>query len=176
MARFSTVGHSTHSFEEFLAILRPAGVDVIADVRRFPRSRSNPVYNIETLPERLADHQIRYLHMPGFGGRRGRQKDVPREVNAGWRNDSFHNFADYALSAEFGQALDKIMKLGQERHYALMCAEAVWWRCHRRIIADYLIFAGHEVVHLMGPGKESPAQASPDAVRTPDGKVIYPAS
>jgi len=175
MARFSTVGHSNHSLEDFIDILRPAGVEAIADVRRFPRSRSNPLYNIDTLPDSLAAYQIGYHYMPRLGGRRGRQKDVAEAINAHWQNDSFHNYADYALSDEFAEAFDRLVALGEEQHLAIMCAEAVWWRCHRRIIADHLILAGHQVVHLMGPGKESPARLTPGAVKTPEGSVVYPA-
>lgn len=175
MTRFSTVGHSNHGFEEFIDILRPAGVETIADVRSFPRSRSNPVYNIDTLPESLATYQIGYHHLPELGGRRGRQKDIPHRTNAHWQNDSFHNYADYALSAEFAGGFARLIALGEQQHLAIMCAEAVWWRCHRRIIADHLILAGHEVVHLMGPGKESPARFTEGAVATPEGDVIYPA-
>lgn len=174
MARFSTVGHSNYSLEEFIDILRPAGVEAIADVRRFPRSRSNPVYNIDTLPGSLAEFQIGYHHLPELGGRRGRQADVMPETNAHWQNDSFHNYADYALSPEFAEAFDLLVQLGERQHLAIMCAEAVWWRCHRRIIADHLILAGHEVVHLMGVGKENPARLTEGAVKTPDGGVIYP--
>lgn len=175
MARFSTVGHSNYSLEDFIDILRRAGVEAIADVRRFPRSRSNPHYNIDTLPDSLAAYQIGYHYMPKLGGRRGRQKDVSEATNAHWQNASFHNYADYALSSEFAEGLARLIALGEQQHLAIMCAEAVWWRCHRRIIADHLIFAGHEVVHLMGPGKESPALVTPGAVKTRGGEVVYPA-
>ena len=174
MARFSTIGHSTRTLETFTAMLRDAGVDVVVDVRSFPRSRSNPAYNIDTLPDRLAERQIGYRHMPTLGGRRGRQPDVPPEINAGWRNSSFHNYADYALSEDFAGALAELVDLGRLRHVAMMCAEAVWWRCHRRIIADHLLFAGHEVRHLMGPGKEAIARPTPGASRTDEGLVLYP--
>ncbi|HET7409205.1 MAG TPA: DUF488 domain-containing protein [Paracoccaceae bacterium] len=176
MARFSTIGHSTRTFETFATILQTAGVEVVADVRSFPRSRSNPTYNIDGLPDLLSERQVGYRHMPALGGRRGRQAGVPAEVNAVWRNDSFHNYADYALSDEFAAALADLVALGCQRHVAIMCAEAVWWRCHRRIIADHLIFAGHEVVHLMEPGREAVARPTPGACRTKDGLVVYPAS
>ena len=174
MARFSTIGHSTRTLDTFTAMLRGAGVDVVVDVRSFPRSRSNPTYNIDALPNRLAERQIGYRHMPALGGRRGRQPDVPPEMNAGWRNPSFHNYADYALSEDFALALAELVDLGRLRHAAMMCAEAVWWRCHRRIIADHLLFAGHEVVHLMDSGKEEAAKPTPGARRSKDGVVFYP--
>lgn len=174
MARFSTVGHSTRTLETFTAMLRGAGVEVVVDVRSFPRSWSNPAYNIDTLPDDLAERQIGYRHMPALGGRRGRQPEVPAEINAGWRNSSFHNYADYALSADFAGALAELVDLGRSRHVAIMCAEVVWWRCHRRIIADHLLFAGHEVMHLMDLGKEAIARPTPGARRRNDGVVIYP--
>lgn len=155
-------------------MLRGSAVDVVVDVRSFPRSRSNPVYNVDTLPDRLAERQIGYRHLAALGGRRGRQADVPSETNAGWRNSSFHNYADYALSEEFAGAFAELVDLGRTRHLAMMCAEAVWWRCHRRIIADHLIFAGHQVVHLMEPGKEAIAKPTPGARRTNDGLLVYP--
>lgn len=157
-------------------MLRGAAVDVAADVRSFPRSRGNPAYNIDTLPDRLAERQLGYCHMPALGGRRGRQPDVPAGINAGWRNASFHNYADYALSENFGEAFAELVDLGRTKHVAIMCAEAVWWRCHRRIIADHLIFAGHEVVHLMGPGQAVIARPTPGACITSAGLVTYPAS
>jgi uncharacterized protein (DUF488 family) len=175
MARFATVGHSSRSLGAFVCLLRGAGVDFVVDVRSFPRSRGNPAYNIDALPDRLAERQIDYSHMPALGGRRGRQPGVPEEVNAGWRNRSFHNYADYALSPDFAEALTELRALGRARPVAIMCAEAVWWRCHRRIIADHLIFCGDEVVHLTGPGQATTARPTPGAQRTSDGLVVYPA-
>ena len=173
-ARFHTIGHSNRTFEEFAEILRAAQIGLLVDVRSFPRSRSNPVYNIDDLPGRLAERQIGYRHMPALGGRRKRQPDVPDEVNATWRNRSFHNYADYALSPDFASALDNLVALGETRRLAMMCSEAVWWRCHRRIITDHLLLNGHAVAHLMGSGREEPARPTPGAQRTPEGKVVYP--
>ena len=175
-ARFCTIGHSNRTFEESVDILRRADVGLVVDVRSFPRSRSNPDYNTETLPERLAEYQIGYRHMPALGGRRKLRPEVPDELNARWRNRSFHNYADHALSPEFGAALAELVELGRSRRLAMMCSEAVWWRCHRRIITDYLLLDGHEVVHLMGNGREEPAKVTPGAERTAEGNVVYPAS
>ena len=172
---FCTIGHSNRTPEEFADILRRAEVGFVADVRSFPRSRSNPGYNVETLPDWLAGYQIAYRHLPALGGRRKIQPEVPDELNARWRNRSFHNYADYALSADFAAALDELVEIGRTRRVAMMCSEAVWWRCHRRIITDHLLLNGHEVVHLMGNGREDPAKPTPGAERTPDGKVVYPA-
>ncbi|MDN5785505.1 DUF488 family protein [Pseudorhodobacter sp.] len=172
---FATIGHSNRPVEEFLAMLREAGVTLLVDVRSFPRSRSNPEYNIERLPEALEQVQIAYLHMPELGGRRPRQPGVDAAVNALWRVQSFHNYADYALSTAFTEALAELIELGQSRKAALMCAEAVWWRCHRRIITDYLLLNGHPVQHLMQPGRAEEAMSTPGARLRADGKVIYPA-
>ncbi|WP_289041713.1 DUF488 domain-containing protein [uncultured Aliiroseovarius sp.] len=171
---FRTIGHSNRSLEAFVDILRAAGVEVIADVRSFPRSRSNPAFNIDTLPDALQDYQIGYRHFPDLGGRRPVQKDVSDTLNAFWRNRSFQNYADYTLSDQFGDAYAQLLTLGADHIVAIMCAEAVWWRCHRRIITDYLLLDGYKVFHLMGNGREDAAQPTPSAIRTDDGKVIYP--
>ncbi len=172
---FCTIGHSNRDLTGFTDILQQAGVEVVADVRSFPRSRSNPVFNIDSLPDELAHSQIEYQHFPDLGGRRNKCPDVADSVNAFWRSRSFHNYADYALSEQFGRAFDELVELGQRRVVAIMCAEAVWWRCHRRIIADYLLLNGHKVIHLMGNEREKPATPTPGAERTEDAKVVYPA-
>jgi len=171
---FTTIGHSTRGLEEFLGMLRDARVEVLIDVRSFPRSRTNPVYNIDRLPTDLEAVQIGYRHEPELGGRRNRQAGVDEAVNALWRVRSFHNYADYALGGVFGAAFAALVTLGRQRRVALMCAEAVWWRCHRRIITDWLLLNGEAVEHLMGPGQTEAAKPTPGAVRTADGKVVYP--
>tara|TARA_R110002020_G_scaffold456466_2_gene672946 strand:+ start:28 stop:561 length:534 start_codon:yes stop_codon:yes gene_type:complete len=173
---FTTVGHSNRGLDDFLSILRKGRVKFVVDVRTFPRSRTNPTFNIDTLPAELARVQIGYQHLGGLGGRRPKQPQVDENLNAMWRNRSFHNYADYALSEEFDVALCKLFGLGQECRVALMCSEAVWWRCHRRIITDYLIINGHDVEHLMAVGKIEPARLTSGACTTADGKVIYPAA
>jgi len=174
VARFTTIGHSNRSLDEFIQMLREAGVAMVVDVRSFPRSRANPQFNIDRLPEALAEVQIGYLHCPALGGRRSMQPGVPDELNAMWRLRSFHNYADYALGGRFAEALDHTLRLGRDRRLALMCSEAVWWRCHRRIITDHLLLNGHAVDHLMAPGQISPAFPTPGAQLTPGGKVVYP--
>ena len=171
---FTTIGHSTRDLDEFLGMLRAARVDLLVDVRSFPRSRTNPAYNIDRLPDDLEAVQIGYRHVPDLGGRRNKQAGVDEAVNALWRVRSFHNYADYALGEVFAAAFDELVRLGGERRVALMCAEAVWWRCHRRIITDYLLLNGHAVDHLMGPGQTEAAKPTPGAVRTAAGKVVYP--
>jgi uncharacterized protein (DUF488 family) len=169
-----TVGHSTRSIPEFADVLRAGPVELVVDVRTVPRSRHNPQYNEDVLAAELAPYQLGYARIAELGGLRGRSRDVLPEVNAFWENRSFHNYADYALSAQFSSALDELLQLSSTRRCAIMCAEAVWWRCHRRIIADYLLARGRLVFHLMGRGLE-PAKLTP-AAKLVDGKVTYPAA
>ena len=144
------------------------------DVRTVPRSRTNPQYNFDVLGDELGPWQIAYGQSPELGGLRGRSKTIPPEVNGYWENQSFHNYADYALSDEFERALDQLMATAAEQRTAIMCAEAVWWRCHRRIIADYLLLRGRTVIHLMGEGRNEPARITP-AAREREGRLVYPA-
>jgi uncharacterized protein (DUF488 family) len=170
-----TIGHSTRSIEEFVELLRAGPAELVVDVRTVPRSRRNPQYNEDALPDELAPFQIGYVRIPGLGGLRGRSNDVPPEVNGHWENQSFHNYADYALSGEFAEALGQLLELSAERRVAIMCAEAVWWRCHRRIIADYLIERGRVVRHLMDSDRVEQARLTPGAEAVGD-KLHYPAS
>ena len=166
-----TIGHSTRSIEDFLAMLRGAGVDCIADVRRFPFSRRHPQFNGEALAEALAAAGIGYRHFPALGGRRGARAggESPHTL---WREPGFRNYADYAETGEFRTAFEALLRLARERRLAVMCAEAVWWRCHRRIITDYLIAAGLEVRHILD-GKIETAALTPDATVREDGSVLY---
>ena len=147
---------------------------MVVDVRTVPRSRTNPQYNAEVLGAELARCQIGYDRIPGLGGLRGRSRDVPPEVNGYWENQSFHNYADYALSDAFAEALDQLIGKAAAQTTAIMCSEAVSWRCHRRIIADYLLIRGIPVLHLMGPGRIEKASLTP-AARERDGHLVYPA-
>ena len=169
-----TIGHSTRSIAEFVDILRPAGVRRVVDVRTVPRSRTNPQYNENVLAAELAPFQIGYGRIAELGGLRTRSHEVPPDVNGFWTNQSFHNYADYALSDAFAAGLDELLSEAAEVPTAIMCAEAVWWRCHRRIIADYAILRHFRVFHLMGGGRIEPARMTP-AARERDGHLVYPA-
>jgi uncharacterized protein (DUF488 family) len=172
--RFFTIGHSTRSVGEFVDLLGPQEVKFVVDVRTIPRSRTNPQYNAVELAKALSEFEIGYEHIAELGGLRGKKRNVPGDVNALWENQSFHNYADYAMSDEFRCGLARLRQLGHETTAAIMCAEAVWWRCHRRIITDYLITEGETVFHILGTNHVAPASLTPGAVLTAGGTLSYP--
>lgn len=145
-----TVGHSTRELPAFLELLQGHGIKQVVDVRTIPRSRKNPQYCAETLPQALGTSGIHYVHLPALGGFRRAARD---SINTGWRNASFRGFADYIQGSEFKRGLEQLIKLGSARPTAIMCAEAVPWRCHRSLIADALIVRGVRVKHILGPSQ-----------------------
>jgi len=171
---FFTIGHSRRPIGEFIDLLAASNVGLVVDVRTIPRSRTNPQYNREALPELLSGSQVAYEHIAELGGRRPRERDIPPNVNDFWENQSFHNYADYAMGDAFRCGFDRLRELGSIRCSAVVCAEAVWWRCHRRIIADYLLAAGERVFHILGPDAVVPASLTKVATPQPDGALIYP--
>lgn len=173
---FFTIGHSNRSLDDFIAMLREADVQRVVDVRAFPRSRTNPQFNETALPEALRPFDLSYEHVAALGGRRGKSKPVPSGINAFWINQSFHNYADYALSDAFRTGLEHLIAQGRIHRCAIMCSEAVWWRCHRRIITDYLLARGESVFHILGSGHVDAARLTDGAVIQPDGTLVYPAS
>jgi uncharacterized protein (DUF488 family) len=175
MEPFFTIGHSTRPIEAFIALLAANGVTRLIDVRTVPKSRMNPQYNRQTLPQSLAAQGIAYQHMPALGGLRPRRKEVPPEVNGFWENQSFHNYADYAMTPEFGEGLESLLGLGEGERCAIMCAEAVWWQCHRRIITDYLLASGEAVFHILEKEVPEPARITPEAQPGPARTLVYPA-
>jgi uncharacterized protein (DUF488 family) len=172
---FFTIGHSTRTLAEFVDLLRESNVDLVVDVRSMPRSRTNPQFNLETLPEGLAPWRIGYKHMAELGGLRGKQRLAEPSPNAYWRGRSFRNYADYALTEPFASGLAQLREQGSQHRCTIMCAEAVWWRCHRRIITDYLLAAGEQVMHILGTSQVEEARLTPGAVLRDDGTVVYPA-
>lgn len=168
-----TIGHSTRTIPEFVRLLEAGGVELVADIRRIARSRTNPQYDLERLPDELDPYRIRHMRIEDLGGLRRKSRISP-DVNGFWSNPSFHNYADYALSDDFRAGLDKLLDACARQRTAIMCAESVWWRCHRRIVADYLIDAGRAVYHLMNVERVEPARMTPGAVRAADG-IHYPA-
>jgi uncharacterized protein (DUF488 family) len=166
-----TVGHSTRSPDELLALLGDAGVTLVADVRAFPSSRRHPQFNRGALAAWLATAGIGYRHLPGLGGRRA---PVPGSPNGGWTETAFQGYADHMASDEFRRALADLETLARECPTSIMCAEAVWWRCHRRLIADALVVRGWRVQHLgIGDGRGM-HELTPFALVDPDGTLTYP--
>jgi uncharacterized protein (DUF488 family) len=160
-----TVGHSTHSVAELAEIVKAHGVEQIVDIRTIRRSRANPQFNEAVIGKALAKRGVGYRIDEALGGRRGKAKRPPTLANDAWENASFKNYADYALTAEFRAGLAELMKLAK-KPTAIMCAEAVWWRCHRRIVADWLIARKVEVLHIMSE------TSAPEATLTPFAKIV----
>lgn len=172
---FFTIGHSNRSIDAFVGLLKEADIALVADIRTIPKSRANPQFNTQALAPALAACGIGYDLIAELGGLRGKTRSVAPEVNGFWTNESFHNYADYALSDRFRAGLDRLIGEGRARRCATMCSEAVWWRCHRRIVSDYLIARGETVFNIMAPGRIEPARLTEGAVIRDDGTVTYPA-
>ena len=166
-----TVGHSTREFSELSQLLLDAGVDELVDVRRVPRSRRNPQFDSDALARALGELAVHYRHEEALGGFR---RPRPASVNAGWEHKAFRGYADYMATAQFTAALAGVERSSAASTVCLMCAEAQWWRCHRRLIADALLVAGWRVLHL-GVGREAVEhELPPCAVAHPDGSIPYP--
>jgi uncharacterized protein (DUF488 family) len=170
-----TVGHSTRTLAELRAILRAHAIDELVDVRSIRRSRTNPQFNEARLRADLARHDIRYRAIPALGGRRPKANPPSKFMNDGWQHRAFRNYADYAETAEFREGLAELIALGKRHTVAIMCSEAVWWRCHRRIIADHLLAHHVPVVHVMSQTAATTATPTPFAV-VRRGRVHYPAT
>lgn len=168
-----TIGHSTRSLEEFTTLLRAAGVTRVVDVRAFPMSRRHPQFNKDALSVTLPAAGLDYRHMPALGGRRQRQKGPPSR-NGLWKVEAFRNYADYAETAAFGSAITELEALAREQPTAFMCAEAVWWQCHRRLITDYMLARGWTVVHILAAGQQQRAAMTEGACVHADGTIEYP--
>jgi uncharacterized protein (DUF488 family) len=165
-----TIGHSTHSLEELVSLLRGQGVSAVVDVRMYPRSRRMPHFNSDALETSLPSHGISYLHLPALGGRRSPAPDSP---NGGWREEQFRGYADHMESDEFQTGLSRLEELARSSPAAVMCAEALWWRCHRRLVSDALLVRGWRVLHIGPDGGTSEHELTPFAVV--DGeRLVYP--
>lgn len=173
---FFTIGHSSRTLAQFIDLIAESRVELVVDVRRFPGSSRYPQFNQCTLARSLRRAGIGFRRAEGLTGRRPVSKDVPFAVNAWWENRSFHNYADYALSGDFAHALAELREWGHDTRTAVMCSEAVWWRCHRRIIADHLLARDEDVRHILGRNRLEAAQLSRGAVTGPGGRVTYPAA
>ena len=152
MKEIWTIGHSTHPFEEFIEMMNSFKIDLVVDIRSFPGSRKFPQYNKETLEVTMPENKIEYMHLKSLGGRRKPNVD---SLNVVWRHPSFRAYADYMETPDFHEGILELETLGKQKRVAYMCSEAVWWRCHRSMVSDYLKFHGWEVMHIMAIGKES---------------------
>lgn len=166
-----TIGHSTRPIDEFLGLLQAYGIHLLADVRITPYSRRHPQFHTDALAQSLAETAILYRHMPKLGGRR---KSRPDSVNTGWRNSSFRGYADYMQSPPFQEALNELIAIGQKFSVAIMCAEAVPWRCHRTLIADALVSRGWTVRHILSANSLKTHTCTPFA-RLEGNRLTYPA-
>jgi uncharacterized protein (DUF488 family) len=164
-----TIGHSTRSFADFLALVERSRIERLVDVRAFPGSRRHPQFNRDALAQSLPEHGMEYLHRPALGGRRRPRPDAPPSA---WRNEGFRGYADYMRTLEFHRALDELIKCAAERRTVIMCSEAVPWRCHRSLISDALYARGVTVEHILDSGTSPHALTSFALVR--DGEVSYP--
>lgn len=164
-----TIGHSTHPLEDFLAMLQAFSIECVADIRSFPGSRKFPQFNKEALQSSLPANNIRYVHLADLGGRR---KPVPGSENIGWRNESFRAYADYMETKGFKKGIEELEEIALKQRTAYMCSEAVWWRCHRSMVSDYLKLAGWKVMHIMNTSKaeEHPYTSPAEIVK---GKLSY---
>jgi|ERR1043166_5811963 uncharacterized protein (DUF488 family) len=164
-----TIGHSTRPIEDFISILKSHDIESLADVRQFPASRRYPHFGKDALAKSLADANLMYTHFPELGGRRRPQPNSP---NIAWRNEAFRGYADYMMTPPFNAGIERLLKIAHEKRTAIMCAELLWWRCHRSLISDYLKAHGHQILHVMDAKKtqEHPFTA---AARLVDGKLTY---
>ena len=168
-----TIGHSTLDLDIFIALLKAQNINMLVDVRAFPASRRYPHFNKDNMQTTLPLSSIQYMHLRALGGRRTKPAGAPPSLNSYWRHNAFRNYADYASSAEFRAGLQELEQAAQDNTCAIMCAEALWWQCHRRIITDYLLADGIEVFHIMGKGKVEQAEMTEAARRAGEYGLIY---
>ena len=170
MATLFTIGHSTRTLEELIGALAAHSIATLVDIRAFPMSRRLPYFNRESLEKAMPAAGIRYMWMKALGGRR--KRSLPQSPHVALRNDSFRNYADYMLTPEFERAMAELVQMGSSSRTAYMCAERVYFRCHRMLVSDWLVAHGHEVLHLDDAGPVKPHTLMAEA-RMVDGKLIY---
>jgi hypothetical protein len=171
-----TIGHSTRTARALVGILHAFGVTRLVDIRSIPWSRTNPQFNLDVLPATLHEAGISFVHLAALGGRRGRSKRPDTDANACWERAAFRNYADYADTAPFRSGLRELLEMASRETCAIMCAEAVWWRCHRRIVADHVLAHGVPVIHIFTRTKSEPASLTPFGVLGASARVHYPTS
>lgn len=173
-----TIGHSTHTQEEFLALLQEYKIEILVDIRRFPGSKHVPWFNQENMEKWLPDHGIQYIHLKELGGKRGKNKDIDESLIAGWENTFFRNYASYSLTDDYDKGIEGLISLSQKATLVYMCSEAVPWRCHRLFVSNTLVTEGHLVYHIMSKTKVIKHElgmygADPEIK---NHKIIYPSS
>ena len=166
-----SIGHSTHGLDELVELLREHRIGAVADIRTVPKSRRHPHFGSESLAQGLPERGVAYSHLRGLGGFRRPHADSP---NGGWRNESFRGYADYAMTEEFAAALAELRRIARSERTAMMCSEGLWWRCHRRLVADRLVVAGDAVLHVAPDGRTSEHELTPMACVADDGQITYP--
>jgi hypothetical protein len=171
-----TIGHSTRPVAELIDILQASAVTRVVDIRRIPRSRANPHFDIGVLPQTLAGAGLEYVHLAALGGLRAKGDGDDEDANAGWVRRPFRNYADYAQTAAFKEGLRDLLEMAARQTCAILCAEAVWWRCHRRIVTDHMLAHGVPVIHLFSRTKQVPASLTPFALVDDRAGVSYPAT
>jgi uncharacterized protein (DUF488 family) len=164
-----TIGHSTRKIEEFLGLLKAHDITALADVRRYPGSRRHPQFGQEQLAKESERQGISYVHFPELGGRRPARPDSP---NTAWRNEAFRGYADYMMTPEFKAGIERLRGLAEQKATAIMCAEALWWQCHRGLIADFLKADGQRVLHILAP-KKAEEHPFTSAARLVNGRLSY---
>jgi uncharacterized protein (DUF488 family) len=165
-----TIGHSTRPIEDLLALLKENGIRTLVDVRRYPGSRRHPQFSRDALAASLTAAGIEYVHEPDLGGRRAARPDSPHTA---WRVEAIRGYADHMESPEFQAALERLMERARETPTVILCAEAVPWRCHRRLISDALVARGVPVLHILGPRRADPHELDPNAQVLPGGRLLY---
>ncbi|MDQ3933081.1 MAG: DUF488 domain-containing protein [Actinomycetota bacterium] len=166
-----SIGHSTHGLDEFVDLLAEHEIRALVDIRTVPKSRRHPHFRSDALAHSLPERGIAYTHVPRLGGFRRPRADSP---NAGWRNESFRGYADYAMTDDFDAGLAELRRIAQAERTVMMCSEALWWRCHRRLVADRLVVAGDAVLHIGADGRASEHELTPFACVSGDGQITYP--
>jgi uncharacterized protein (DUF488 family) len=169
--RIWSIGHSTHGLDGFVDLLAGHGISALVDIRTVPRSRRHPHFRSDSLARSLPERGVAYTHVPRLGGFRRTRAGSP---NAGWRNESFRGYADYAMTDEFAAGLAELRQIAEAERTAMMCSEALWWRCHRRLVADRLVAAGDAVLHIGADGRASEHELTPIARVSGDGQITYP--
>lgn len=168
-----TIGHSTHPIERFIALLNQHGIEALADIRRFPGSKRLPHFSRESLAAALPKAGLEYHWFEALGGRRSKEKNASSN-NLGLRNESFRNYADYMLTPQFQEAVEQLLEIGHRRRTAFMCAEGLFWQCHRRLVCDFLLTKGIKVEHIM-PSGELRSHTLTEGAKIDNGKLSYPA-